>query len=455
MAIVTETLTAHPSSYDSTHYAWASTNTSYPISNGYTDSSSTTYARINLVTGSQAESYIYYKFDFSDIPDGATITAVNASGKANVSTTNTTRVATKNMQLATGFSSNITLKGSATSMPSTAASTSIDTVGSWTVSEVKDAGIRFYAKRGTGSTSSTYYFRIYGATMSVTYQYNEVTYTITTSITGSGSISPSGQTEVAQGDSFVLTINAHNPQATDNNVNVTSQLVQVTGGTDVLVPNDSTNTGFTIDDVTKAYTDISSSTYADCSLAGRTTGTLYLDLSDLTIPSGSTILSTSCQASLQISRNGSSSSMTAECQMYSGTTAKGSATTLVSSATDVARTTYTLNIGSWTESEINNARFYVTMYNGASSTVRHIYVYGISFSVTYEVDGEVYTYTISNVSSAHTIVVTVSEVTTTLYFKDNGAWVAATQVYKKVSGSWVLQTTLSNVFDSSTNYLKG
>lgn len=173
MATITETLSAHPSSYDTSHYSWASTNTSYPISEGYTDSTSTTYARINLKTGSQSESYIYYKFDFSDIPNDATIKTVNATAKANVSTTNTTRVATKNMQLATGFSSNITMKGSATSMPSTAASTTISSVGSWTVSEVKDAGIRFYAQRGTRSTSSTYYFRIYGATMTVTYEYDD------------------------------------------------------------------------------------------------------------------------------------------------------------------------------------------------------------------------------------------------------------------------------------------
>lgn len=46
-------------------------------------------------------------------------------------------------------------------------------------------------------------------------------------------------------------------------------------------------------------------------------------------------------------------------------------------------------------------------------------------------------------------------VTETLYFKQNGSWVAATKVYKKVSGAWVEQTDLASVFDADTNYVKG
>ena len=43
----------------------------------------------------------------------------------------------------------------------------------------------------------------------------------------------------------------------------------------------------------------------------------------------------------------------------------------------------------------------------------------------------------------------------TAYIKVNGSWVEATAVYKKISGSWVLQTDLTNVFDSGTNYKMG
>lgn len=42
-----------------------------------------------------------------------------------------------------------------------------------------------------------------------------------------------------------------------------------------------------------------------------------------------------------------------------------------------------------------------------------------------------------------------------LYYKDNGTWVSALNVYKKVNGSWALQSDLSNVFNSNTNYIEG
>ena len=42
-----------------------------------------------------------------------------------------------------------------------------------------------------------------------------------------------------------------------------------------------------------------------------------------------------------------------------------------------------------------------------------------------------------------------------IYKSANAGWVQAQQVYKKINGSWVLQSDLSNVFDSTKNYVKG
>ena len=178
-------------------------------------------------------------------------------------------------------------------------------------------------------------------------------------------------------------------------------------------------------------------------------------MSDISIPSGATIKSVTCQATLQYVSGSSTSGFSSSCQMYAGSTAKGSANNWVTSATAVAKTTLTLTVGSWTASEINNARFYLTAPNSASSTVRHIYVYGVSFTVTYESDGVTYIYTISSVMANHTIVVTAGAATNKIYYKNNGSWVAVTKAYKKVNGSWVEQYDLSNVFDSNTNYVKG
>ena len=113
-------------------------------------------------------------------------------------------------------------------------------------------------------------------------------------------------------------------------------------------------------------------------------------------------------------------------------------------------------MGSWSVSDLSNPRFYITATNSARSTVRQIYVYGATMTVTYQMSsGGVYVYTISNVNANHTIVVTSSGGSNTIYVKVNGSWIAASAVYKKVNGSWVEQSDLTTVFSSGTNYLKG
>ena len=440
------TMTLHPTQLNNAASSYLSISNE---SNMYTDTSSTTYATIQNTNASTSNRYIYLKgFNFDDLPSGAVVSSFTVKIKGYY-----TGGSQQTLYLCNGTTtqSGATATGFTTSTQTRTFSNGSldwDTISGWG----DDFSIRINCRRGNRNTVGYYY--IYGAEIDVTYTL-PVSYNITTSTT-TGTISPSGTTSVIEGDSFTLTINASSPTVKDNNVDVTSQLERITGGTDTFVPYDSDSSGFTISTLTNAYTGISDSSYADCNLAGRTTGTLYLDLGPVDIPSGATISSVSCQASLQISRNGSSSSMTASCQMYSGSTAKGSSTTLVSSATDVARTTYTMTMGTWTATELQNARFYVTMYNGASSTVRHVYVYGVTLTVTYTVSGEVYIYTINNVTGDHTIVVSAGGSQTKMYVKLNGSWVQCSKVYQKVNGSWVEQSpsTWSTLFNTSTNYRK-
>ena len=75
-------------------------------------------------------------------------------------------------------------------------------------------------------------------------------------------------------------------------------------------------------------------------------------------------------------------------------------------------------------------------------------------AITYNQSVTYYSYTISNISADHTIVVSQASAQKKMYVKVNGSWVEATAVYKKVNGSWVQQTDLSNVFESGVNYLK-
>lgn len=151
------TVTLNPSSYDEENYSWR---TSSNISRGYTSSSSTTYARFGIPKPN-GEAYVYFKFDTSQIPDGATIDSVSCTAKAAASG-NATTTPVKQIQMATGT----TLKGTATTIGSSATEKTLD-VGEWTLAELRDIRIRPYAR--TGSTSSNYNLDFYGATLTIVY----------------------------------------------------------------------------------------------------------------------------------------------------------------------------------------------------------------------------------------------------------------------------------------------
>lgn len=163
------TISVHPTSYDEVNIAYESLNSQYPISNAYSDSDSTTYGDVYIKKGANAETYVYLKFDFSSIPADATIKSVSAKGKGYSSATASSIIATRQMQLAAGT----TLKGSALTLSNTENEQTFSDVGSWTRAELLEAGIRFYIKRKTSYTSNNYHLRMYGATMTVTYEYDE------------------------------------------------------------------------------------------------------------------------------------------------------------------------------------------------------------------------------------------------------------------------------------------
>ena len=217
---IQDTITAHPTNVASDHaYASVSSTT-----NGYTDSSSTTYATINLTTGSGATTYIYFTFDFSDIPAGATIDSVSCSAKAYINTTNSSRITTRQIQLYSGT----TAKGSASTISNSTTAFSM-TTGSWTRNELQNARIRLYGVRGTSNTTSTYYFRFYGATFTVNYSIDGIAYTIGATSNVSGvTVDPSTQ-ELMGGEDATVSIYASSLDGiavTDNDVDVTDQLEQ-------------------------------------------------------------------------------------------------------------------------------------------------------------------------------------------------------------------------------------
>ena len=432
----------------STYYL---SNTTYlsvsSASNMYANTDSTTYATVNNSRTSTTSYYIYIRgFNFNAVPSNAIVSNITIKLKAYHSGGNTSTIyCYDNTTQVAACGSTTALTTSATVKTFTNTTVDWDTLKGYG----SDFGIRINCRRSSRNTAS--YIYIYGAEI-------EVTYTIpvyhTVSITGD--TTPTGTQTVLEGSSLAIKyVGTTKPNVTDNSVDVTSQLVESTTDSTVYVPSGNTTSNFTVSNITNAYTDSDSDTYATLEInGGGRTGTCYLDI-PVTIPTGATLQSVSATVALRFSRNNSSSGFTSSVQMYAGTTAKGSATTWVSSATDVARTEYNLSVGSWTTSELSNARLYLTATNNASSTHRFVYIYGVSLTVTYTVSGKIYTYTLTNILTDHTVVFTASAPTAIMYFKHNGSWVAASRVYKKVNGSWAEQSDLSNVFESGVNYIKG
>lgn len=160
---VQTTVTLHPVSYDSDHAYYSIANPA----NAYNYADNTTYCRVRLTRGSAgAITYVYFKFDTSSIPAGATIDSVSCSAGIFINNTSSSNVAVRQCQMFTGTIA----KGSsinATTTPRVAALS----VGTWTREELNDARIRLYAERGTNNVSSDYYFYFYGATLTITYTY--------------------------------------------------------------------------------------------------------------------------------------------------------------------------------------------------------------------------------------------------------------------------------------------
>ena len=437
------TISAHPTSYDTTHYSYASINSSYPITNAYTDSSSTTYCQVNWKTGSGAETYVYLKFNFSDIPSGATIKTVTAKAKGYVNTTNSSRVTSRQMQLATGT----TLKGSALTISNSTSEQTFSSVGSWTRAELLNAGVRFYVKRGTSNTSSTYNLRMYGATMTVTYEWQETTYTITVSNSTSATVSANPDEVLSGESSEIRTDTTSGITIKDNGTDITNQFTQRTNpGYEISYTNRGTY-GFALSNgyyvsqnkgvnkscavcrvnfhleeaATVTFTYIN---YAEEAYDFGVFGNIDVALTTDYYPAGSSGASIS-ETSYKLACNTSTHN-------------KSTAQTL----------TYSMSAGD----HFIDVKFSKDDASAANNDTLQFQVsvtMGSGWPKTY------YGYTISNIVADHTILVTSAGGTTTMYLKVNGSWIAASKVYKKVNGSWVQQYDLTSVYVSGTNYIKG
>lgn len=161
---VTETIKVYPSAHDASKYSYASiSNATNPVGKG---SDNTTYAQINLTTGSGAETYVFFPFDLSAIPENAVIESVECMAKGYISSVSTSYIANRQMQLFSGENA----IGEAVDLTATATAHTLN-CGKWTRKTLENCRLRLYAKRGTSSTSTSRNIRFYGAELTVTYTY--------------------------------------------------------------------------------------------------------------------------------------------------------------------------------------------------------------------------------------------------------------------------------------------
>lgn len=419
--------------------------------NMYTDTDSDTYSTTTNSRSSTTSYYIYLRgFNFSALPENAIVSSFAVKFKARES-----GVSTSSSYRPYMCNNTSTITGTCSAVSTTATVQTFSGVtATWdTIKEYgANFGIRFNCRRASSGTTS--YLYLYGAEIEVTYTV-PVAATVTSTLSGSGTIDPSGAYSCYEGDEYTLTITpttaSNTVSATRNGVDITSQLVRQTGQTVTSVPDDVATSGIQSGSQYAEYcvghsaeSPTTTGTTSNMYASQNATGYAEYSFGFSDIPSGVEI------TDIEVRAYGHRENATIDSTHVSSVAIYNSGTA-ISSAVEFPNT--------------SNSLITITPTTIPSSlsgvTVRHTVGYygglvlGISFDVTYEVDGVIYTYTYTVTGDA-TIAVTISGSgeTSKLYVKISGVWTEATP-YKKVSGAWVQQTDVTTVFDSTNKYKQG
>jgi len=131
--------------------------------------------------------------------------------------------------------------------------------------------------------------------------------------------------------------------------------------------------------ITNGYSGTDDKSYARLQLTANTSGHVDYTIDTSSIPRWAVIRSITCKVRVAIS----SRMADATVQLYSGTTAKGSASAITSTSTSNIEQ---LVPGSWTRAELSDMRIHVASRGasgGGSINQRSLYFYGADISITY------------------------------------------------------------------------
>lgn len=399
--------------------------------NMYHNTDNTTYATVTNSQNGTTSYYIYIRgFNFSSLPSDVIVNSFTVKLKARE--TGISASSSYSPKLCHGTSQ---ITSTCSAISTTVKTLTFTGVGAdWEdiVGYGSDFGIRINCRRASKSTTG--YMYIYGAEILVDYTipvYHNVTLTNNTSATVSISDThPLEGTNVA-----VVTDTLSNITVTDNGTDVTSQFVQGQSASESQAAESQTHSSIQ-----------SGSSYAEYAV-GRTAEDPYLSTSNMyassgstgyvdyafnfsTIPSGATIQSISVKVYGHRESSTIDSTHVANIQLRSGTTEKGDDQNFTSTSNSMITIS---NPGTWTREELQSAilRFTVGYYGGL--------VCGITWSVSYELDG--YSYTITNITTDHAIVFSSGGgITYSIRVKYNGTWKTPTKILVKQGGTWVQVT---------------
>lgn len=149
---------------------------------------------------------------------------------------------------------------------------------------------------------------------------------------------------------------------------------------------------YSLSNAANAYTDETSANYAQIGLTRGSAGAvtyIYFKFDTSSIPAAAQIVEVSCVAKYLISTTTASYVSARQIQMFSGTTAKGTANTMTSSQTTAA-----LGVGNWTRQELSDARIrlYATRGTQKVTTSYTMRFYGATLTVKYTLPYTLLTY---------------------------------------------------------------
>lgn len=411
-------------------------------SNMYNNTDNTTYATITHNRSQTTTYYLYLRgFNFDSIPSNATVNSFTVKLKANQS------------GLATGDNYKPYLANGTTAENGSCPSigTTVDTYTftglSETWNQIKEwgsnFGIRISCRRSSRNTTG--YLYVYGAEIEVNINLSQHTVTSVNNSNRVTSISPSGSTTIYEGQDYSLTINIDNINnviVTDNGNDVTSQTIQEYNHTDyqistvlgeyTLISGTFSSSGGTyFSGIVGNGDDVTSTTASNYYSSNSGTIVVFTyDMSFTNIPQNAVINRLYCK----VNGHAESTSQSNEymcVQLRSGDTELSSEYNFKSAET-TGNTTQTIEATTLpTVSQLSNLVLYCRLgyYGGALNGATCYLEY------TIESQGYHYTYTIANVITDHTIVITDNNVSKTVLFKNNG-WVEALDLLKKSGTQW-------------------